>query len=269
MKKLTVLVLCLFLFSSLVSASTFADFLSGNLFNLVTGESVKNNAPKVTLNSPSDNQVVEGKKVKFDWRYFDADGDEQQNYLLQIDDDYRFYTPLNYFGLKETVDYVNIPSGDGTYFWRVQSKDAYGWGKWSETRRFILDSTDKVCVDGTSFWKCSDERPMYCDGGTLIESCQKCGCDINGVCEGSGTCTYKTCPDGTFYGACAVDNSPKYCQMGVLINVCSFCGCPEGQECTGTGQCANTLIKINPVDNVKISFFSRIAWFFKSLLGVN
>lgn len=266
MRKIAILLISIVIFSSLVSGFSFTDIISGNILNLVAGKAVKNKAPKTTLNAPSDSEVVSGKIVKFDWAYNDADGDEQQEYILQIDDDYGFFSPFTYYGLKETVNKISIPTGDGQYYWRVQSKDAYGWGKWSDSRRFYLDESEKVCKDGTIFWKCSSEKPFYCDAGRLIEKCTKCGCNANEVCLESGFCAKQTCGDGTIYGGCS-ENQPKYCRNGILVNACNFCGCDGGLECKGDGSCVKSIIIFEEKIEEKSSLLERIANFFKSLLG--
>lgn len=265
MKKIVVLIVLMVVFSSLVSAFSFADTFSGNALNFVTGKTVVNKAPKSVLNMPSDNQVVSGKIVKFDWSYNDYEGDEQANYILQIDDDYKFYSPFTYYGLTETVREVHIPTGDGQYYWRVQSKDIYDWGAWSRSKIFYLDESEKICSDDTLFWQCSDEKPFYCSGGRLIEDCQRCGCSANEICSSSGICVTQTCSDGTLYGDCS-NNLPKYCRNGDLLVSCNFCGCPDGQECTSSGQCVKTVVKIVPIEE-KVSLLSKIADFFKNLLG--
>lgn len=267
MKKIVILIILMVIFSSLVSGFGFGKIFAGNALNFVIGNIVTNKLPVTTLNAPSSNQVVSGRIVKFDWAYNDQEGDEQQEYILQIDDDYRFFTPFTYYGLTETVREVYIPTGDGKYYWRVQSKDAYGWGKWSETRGIYLDQSEKICQDGTAFWKCSSTKPSYCDAGRLTENCQKCGCPANFACEGSGICSIQTCSDGTYYGSCSSEK-PGYCQEGKLINLCSFCGCNEGRECTVSGSCAKTIVQVENIEIVvKKSVLGRIADFFKRLFG--
>lgn len=269
MRKIAILIVLLVVFSSFVSGFSFDTMLSGNLFSFVTGGSIKNTGPNTNPNAPSDGTVVNGKIVKFDWSYSDVDGDEQQQYNLQIDDDLRFYTPFNYYGLKETVRNQIIPTGDGKYYWRARSYDGLNWGKWSETKSFYLDESEKVCFDNTAFWQCADNKPLYCDGGRLADDCKKCGCPANQICSSSGVCITQTCSDGTLFGSCSVEK-PKYCRNGNLVDGCGFCGCPEETYCAGSGSCTKAIVRVGGADfETKQSLLGRIAEFFKNILGFN
>jgi hypothetical protein len=45
------------------------------------------------------------------------------------------------------------------------------------------------CSDGTVYGQCSSQKPLYCDSGNLVNSCQKCGCSApEGICQPDGTC---------------------------------------------------------------------------------
>lgn len=265
MKKIAILLISIVIFSSLVSGFSFADVFSGTLFDFISGNTVVNKGPVTTLNAPSDSQVVAGKIVKFDWSYNDVENDEQQQYILQIDDEYGFFSAFTYYGLTETVRKIEIPTGEGMYYWRVKSYDGTSWGKWSVSNSFYLDKSEKTCSDGTSFWKCANTKPFYCDAGRLVDKCSKCGCPANQICSGSDVCIVQTCGDNTLYGACS-DSQPKYCRDGMLVNACNFCGCPNGSECKADGSCVSTIVMVEEIES-RVSLLERIAEFFKSLLG--
>jgi len=96
-----------------------------------------------------------------------------------------------------------------------------------------------VCSDGTLYGKCSSDKPKYCDDGTLIDDCVRCGCAPGYECNATfGKCyTLPKCSDGTPYGECTL-NKPKYCDDGTLIDDCVRCGCPAGYTCNPTsGAC--------------------------------
>lgn len=224
---------------------------------------IKNRGPVTTLNYPTDGKVVSGNLVEFSWTYFDAEGDEQVNYNLELDDDPGFYSPLSYFGLSETKRKIYIVEGDKPYYWRAKSKDVFGWGEFSQAEEFFIDLTKKECEDGTPYFQCSISDFKYCDGGELVEDCSLCGCPLNSECTLSGKCTERTCFDGTKYGTCG-NKKPEFCQNGNLKEVCSLCGCLEGKECNVDGTCSKTVIKeeVITVKSEKKGFFEFLRFLF-------
>lgn len=57
----------------------------------------------------------------------------------------------------------------------------------------ICDSFTKQCVDscndGTQYGECAPAKPLYCDNGNLVSSCQDCGCPSSTPdCYSDGTC---------------------------------------------------------------------------------
>ena len=251
-----------------VSAFSFQDVLAGSLGDMVTGRSISmNSLPETTLNVPTTGQVVPGTKVKVAWSYFDEDGDEQVAYIVQLSSDFSFDIPINQGRMgNRNYDIVDVREG-GEYYVRVKTKDAYGWGSWSETRRIFVDAEAKSCSDGTSFWQCSSSTPKYCDGGVLIDSCIRCGCPANQKCVNSGVCVKQTCLDGTEYGYCSNDN-PYYCMNGQLKRVCSLCGCSNGESCQAGGDCSvSAAVIMEPKTPSTVSVLERIAIFFKGFFG--
>ena len=61
------------------------------------------------------------------------------------------------------------------------------------------------CSDGTLYGKCSSTKPKYCDQGTLVDNCTKCGCSNNMSCTYSGSCN--TPPSVRDPVIASVDNS--------------------------------------------------------------
>lgn len=256
MKRILLCALILILFSSIVSSLSFADLL---------GYITKNNAPSTELITPVNDGVTN--KLIFNWMSKDVENDPQTEYLLQLDDDWRFESPYNIYGLSETSYEFENPLPEGIYYWRVQTRDAYGWGGWSKWRKFGLDLSVKTCSDGTLFWKCSSKMPNYCDGGSLIEDCRRCGCNANEVCQANGLCEATTCNDGTRYGVCS-RTKPKLCQNGNLIDVCSICGCSGDLVCQANGECAvlKIIVEEQQVQPSK-TLLEYIVTFFKKLFG--
>jgi hypothetical protein len=256
MKRILIVVLLLILCSSIGSSFSFA-----NLLGYVT----KNNAPTLNLISPKNNGVAN--QLIFTWGYKDIEDDPQTQFLLQLDDDWRFESPYEFYGLDEKTLKVSLPLQEGDYYWRVKARDAYGWGEWSDWRRFDLDLSIKTCSDGTPFWQCSSNVPRYCDGGDLVEDCRRCGCGINEICQQNGICLANTCIDGSRYGDCS-KYKPKFCQNGKLIEVCSLCGCPSDLECNPDGSCSTVKIIIKEeIKEQPKTLLNYIVDFFKKLFG--
>lgn len=46
----------------------------------------------------------------------------------------------------------------------------------------------ETCSDGTAYGSCSNTKPLYCDGGALVDSCQLCGCPLDEECQEDGSC---------------------------------------------------------------------------------
>ncbi len=229
---------------------------------------IKNKAPELTPNYPTDGKVVSGNLVEFSWSFYDYEGDEQLNYNLEIDDDLRFVSPLSYYGLNEIKRKIYLVEGDKTYYWRIRAKDLFGWGEFSATEEFYVDFSRKICEDGTLYFQCSSNDFKYCEAGELIEDCNLCGCPLNSECTLSGKCAERTCFDGTRYGTCST-KEPQFCQNGNLKEVCSLCGCPEEKECNADGTCS-VIIKEKIIEQPKLSekgFFKGFFSFLKTVLG--
>lgn len=261
MKKILILMVVILLISS-VSAFSLDDFLDLEL-GVITGKSVDNREPSVTLSRPVDTQVVNN-PVVFKWRYFDAEDDEMEFYILQIDDDRRFFSPENFKGVGTEAKVV---LDEGLYYWRVKVVNEFG-EKFSEVWEFYVDPKMKVCGDGSPYFECSVNKPFYCSAGRLKDDCQRCGCDIGSVCQPDGSCLVLNCVDGTKYGECALEK-PVYCLDGSLRELCNICGCDDGFECGGDGSCEEIEGgEIEPVIRPpvrELSFLERIAQFFKRL----
>lgn len=256
MKRILFSILFVVLFCSIASAFSFADLI---------GYVTKNNAPTVDLTTPKNDGVAN--QLVFSWLYKDIENNPQTQYLLQLDDDWRFESPYNFYGLTDKTLKLDVKLKEGEYFWRVKAKDAYNWGEWSDWRKFDLDLSVKTCEDGTPFWQCSSKASFYCDGGNLIEDCRRCGCGINELCQSNGVCLANTCIDGARYGDCS-KYKPKFCQNGKLIDVCSLCGCPSDLECNPSGDCSTVKLVIKEQEVLKpTTLLEQIVTFFKKLFG--
>jgi len=269
MKKAYLSIILTLLMVASVSAFSFQDVLAGSLSDMVSGRaSILNSLPKTNLNVPTDGQVISGTKLKVAWSYFDKDGNEQTAYFIQLSFETRaFDNPLNLGGVgSATSDIMDVRKG-GEYYVRVRTKDAYGWGDWSEIRRIYIDKEAKYCDDGTPFWRCANKAPLYCNGGVLVDKCNICGCPANQNCVmTSGICVKQTCKDGTEYGACSA-NKPYYCVNGELKQICSLCECSGNRLCTVEGTCGDTLMVIVEENPQERSILGRVALFFKGMFS--
>ncbi len=256
MKKVLILLFILIIFVISVSAFSFEDFIIGLV--------VDNKEPSATLLTPIKGQVINSPFV-FSWTYFDPEDDELEYYILQIDDDSRFFSSMNFKGKGESQK-ISLDK-DGLFYWRVLVVNKYGQ-KFSKVQNFYLDSKTKVCEDGTPFFECSLNRPHYCSGGVLKEDCQKCNCGEGDICQGDGSCLTRSCIDGTAYSQCAY-NKPFFCLNGKLTEVCSLCGCDEEEECLGDGSCGKVIVEneVNVIEEKELSFIEKIALFFKNLFS--
>lgn len=256
MKRILFIAFILVLCCSVVSSFSFAD---------LTGYITKNNPPTTELVTPV-NDGVTGKLI-FTWICKDTENDPQTEYLLQLDEDWRFESPYNFYGLGENSLEIEVPLKEGTYYWRIKTKDSYGWGGWGTWRKFDLDLNVKTCSDGTLFWQCSSKLPFYCDGGNLIEDCRRCGCSINENCQANGLCTANMCLDGTRYGECS-KYKPKFCQNGNLVSICSLCGCAGDLVCQPSGECAVVKVTFEEEKQIpKKTLLEYVVTFFKKLFG--
>jgi hypothetical protein len=271
MKKTVILSIFLLLIYS-VSAFSFSEMFTGNLKELFTGsatkyeESSKDQPPTVEIYGNENIQVITTANPIIQWEYNDAEGDEQTAYYIQYSkDDIQFNHPFLEAGIGSTTSHrITLRDGDGTYYIRVKAKDDAAWSDWSDYKTFYLDTSRKACSDGTDFYKCSVNKPEYCDGGVIISDCSKCGCLSGFSCDGkSGTCSSQSCVDNTLYDKCS-NEKPKFCLQGNLVNMCSLCGCPIGQECQANGECKTTLIIIQSEVKPK-TFLQKISDFFKNL----
>ena len=265
MKKIIIFLLAI-LIVPVVPAFSFDDLFDLELNDFVVGRNINNKDPSVTLSRPIDTQVVNN-PVVFKWRYFDAENDLFSYFILQIDDDRNFFSPINYQVFEEEFK-LFLDEERGDFFWRVQAVNKYGKSL-SNSWRFFLNPELKVCEDGTAYFSCSRNMPFYCGSGDLKNDCQRCGCESNDICQVDGSCLRLTCSDGTAYGECS-RNNPFLCLNGKLREVCNVCGCDEG-ECLGDGSCGEVMEELGIIiepespEVEKERFFDRIVSFFKKL----
>ncbi|MFC1687744.1 hypothetical protein ACFL0L_04130 [Patescibacteria group bacterium] len=124
-----------------------------------------------------------------------------------------------------------------------------------------------TCADGTVWGQCNWTTKQYCDGGTLVNDCTKCGytCDAglrcyNGncvTCYQNYHCTDYDCMTqdicnnpGTVSSSCSHSSlSSDGCEgliCGYNPQGC-YCGdCPTGYNCSGNISCEPIIYKCNP-----------------------
>lgn len=91
------------------------------------------------------------------------------------------------------------------------------------------------CTDGTLYNQCSNDKPYYCNNGTLIKDSSICGCPYDYRVKENDCELILRCNDRTVYDKCS-NKKPLFCLNGNLINKASKCGCsgddvPSGDDC--------------------------------------
>jgi predicted Zn-dependent protease with MMP-like domain len=84
------------------------------------------------------------------------------------------------------------------------------------------------CEDGTPFWSCSTNKPLYCDNGILIDNCGSCGCDSDLICQDEGSCIQEECED-----ECSEEGQEANCGYEGVFE----CGYYDEDECLEWGPC--------------------------------
>lgn len=103
----------------------------------------------------------------------------------------------------------------------------------------LKEPLEEKCLDGTLYAHCSEDRPKYCDNGSLVDRCDLCGCSDNLTCQ-DNVCVelVKKCSDGTLHNQCS-RFKPWFCENGALIKKCQKCGCSNIEEvCQEDGRCS-------------------------------
>ena len=103
------------------------------------------------------------------------------------------------------------------------------------------------CSDGTKNNSCSERKPLFCEGGNLIENCEVCSCDNLLLCSSSGACTRKEGPNPNF--DCIFCDGFCYAKLPDRLNMNSYCtkdevlhewwGDLEGKHCNLNSDCVN------------------------------
>lgn len=101
---------------------------------------ILNLAPVAALISPAQNETTVNRTIAFNWTVSDADGDSVTSDIL-IDDNSDFSSALvNVSGLTDTNYTYGILDVDTTYFWKVRANDSEGYGSWTSTWNFTVES---------------------------------------------------------------------------------------------------------------------------------
>tara|TARA_Y100000034_G_C6905177_1_gene419743 strand:- start:1384 stop:2148 length:765 start_codon:yes stop_codon:yes gene_type:complete len=220
----------------IIFAILFILLISPILFFTIslTERFTENSSPNTIIHKPMDTEVINTKQPIFEWVYKDKENDPQKEVLIQVAKTKNFENPHNiYLTGTKTKSKTNKLFEGGLHYVRIQTKDQFSWGEWSEVVQFTIDPIKKQCEDLTPYYTCSINKPLYCEAGDLIENCNECGCSEGYECA-DNTCekiiVIETCEDGTYYNSC--NEERKYCNEGVLENNCNICGgCSEGEKC--------------------------------------
>jgi len=79
----------------------------------------------------------------------------------------------------------------GIYQLKFTSINSLG-EKMEEKKKLMVLDEGKKCLDGTAFNQCSEDKPVYCEEGKLVNKCSECGCVSGHECLSSGECKGET-----------------------------------------------------------------------------
>lgn len=91
----------------------------------------------VTLMFPSQGDTVRGDSLAARWH---SAGTTVIRYRIQIGDDSAFTSPLEDSLSVDTVRTLPFAAANGRYWWRVQAKNAAGWGPYGGSQWFLVDN---------------------------------------------------------------------------------------------------------------------------------
>jgi len=101
------------------------------------------------------------------------------------------------------------------------------------------------CGDGTVEGQCSQNVPLFCQNGILVNRASFCGCPSSLVISGDNcVAPVQRCSDNTPSGFCS-STLPLFCQSGSLIQRASICGCPAAQTISGD-TCIALAVPVTP-----------------------
>lgn len=115
-----------------------------------------NNLPTTVLTSPKDGRITNNNKPTFKWRLEERDApDIQTGFQVLIDDNSDFLN-IDYDSKEQSggeqkwmfpdgTNYKKIK--DGTWYWKVRSKDYDGdWSPYSDSRKMIIDTKPPISI---------------------------------------------------------------------------------------------------------------------------
>ncbi|MEZ4670055.1 MAG: S8/S53 family peptidase [Anaerolineae bacterium] len=102
---------------------------------------VQNHAPE--LESPKSGSTTSKKTVKLEWEYEDTEDDAATCFLVQIDDQSDFVTPVQSSTVVRSESYTTPSLKNGIYYWRVAVSDCVATAitPWSETWSFTVKTS--------------------------------------------------------------------------------------------------------------------------------
>jgi hypothetical protein len=128
----------------------------------------------VKLISPIDNSEFKYVNIEMSWDTVKG----VNEYLLQIGYDSGFLYLYKEFKINDSTKYLlKSLDKDIVLFWRVQARNGYKYGNWSETRRIIVREDNRKLIppvlispennkknvdrDGFLLWECADEKLIF------------------------------------------------------------------------------------------------------------
>ncbi|MBI4043984.1 MAG: hypothetical protein HY393_04230 [Candidatus Diapherotrites archaeon] len=99
-------------------------------------------------------------------------------------------------GFTQGIECKNMTTCTHTFEWAFSAPGVYeviARGVFlndskTATQTIVVEDTTQRCADQTVYAFCSQKKPLYCDEGALVESCEKCGCPAGFECSASGAC---------------------------------------------------------------------------------
>jgi hypothetical protein len=128
------------------------------------------------------------------------------------------------------VEYKTELKSENKYDIDIPNKQKFNFIDWIKTffKKIIINNFKNGinCTDGTLSYDCSDNKPYYCNNGTLEKKPVKCGCPEDYKEKNDECVKIQRCSDGTPYGECSKQR-PYLCNVGNLVKDEDLCMCGQ------------------------------------------
>jgi biopolymer transport protein ExbD len=205
--------------------------------------------PTVSLQSPSNGLQTNNTIVLFRCNAIDDKKVQNLSLWTNITGSWaRFYTNTSCNSATCYLTNTTTLTMNKTYKWNCLSYDNSSQLDWADQNWTLIltETPQQTCQGGLPYGSCSDNKPYYCDQGTLIKNCSVCNCS-SGTCQTDGSCKTSGGGGGGGGGGCingnkqCSGNSLQECQntKWITIENCSYI-------CNSSSlSCQNALVNIN------------------------